>query len=200
MTITYEFENNLYVNTTNRCSCDCVFCLRKNTQTVGNSDSLWLDREPTKEEIWADIDRRDLNAYNHLVFCGFGEPFYRIDNIIWVCEQAKKRAPGLPIRIDTNGHDLLINRADSLEKLAGLVDILSVSLNGKDKEQYNRMSRPADPAHAFDAMLDFCRRAVHVVPRVIMTVVDVIAAQDIEACRGIAQDIGAEFRVREFIK
>ena len=81
-TITYEYGENLYVNTTNRCNFNCEFCLRHNGR--GGSiytHNLWLEREPTKEEILADIESRDLAKYKQLVFCGFGEPSYRIDDI-----------------------------------------------------------------------------------------------------------------------
>ena len=49
-TITYEYGENLYVNTTNRCNFNCEFCLRHNGH--GGSiytHNLWLEREPEKE-------------------------------------------------------------------------------------------------------------------------------------------------------
>ena len=66
-TITYEYEGNLYVNVTNRCNYRCSFCLRHNEASQGSiySDNLWLEREPTKEEILADIEGRDLSKYRH---------------------------------------------------------------------------------------------------------------------------------------
>ena len=51
MTITYVYGKNLYVNLTNRCPNACDFCLRTTGDHVGDSGSLWLEREPTKEEI-----------------------------------------------------------------------------------------------------------------------------------------------------
>ena len=92
-TITYEYGENLYVNTTNRCNFNCEFCLRHNGR--GGSiytHNLWLEREPTKEEILADIESRDLAKYKQLVFCGFGEPSYRIEDICWVIDQLKAKA------------------------------------------------------------------------------------------------------------
>ena len=59
MTITYSYGKNLYVNTTNRCDMHCDFCLRQSGDGVGEADSLWLEREPTREEIWEDIQKRD---------------------------------------------------------------------------------------------------------------------------------------------
>ena len=54
MTITYVYGKNLYVNLTNRCPNACDFCLRTTGDHVGDSGSLWLEREPTKEEILTD--------------------------------------------------------------------------------------------------------------------------------------------------
>ena len=77
-TITYEYKGGLYVNLTNRCDCNCVFCLRHNGHKGSiYADDLWLDHEPTREEALADFLRRDLTSYREIVFCGFGEPMYR---------------------------------------------------------------------------------------------------------------------------
>ena len=51
MTILYEVGQNLYVNVTNKCPCACTFCIRNNGDGAYGSDSLWLDREPSLEEI-----------------------------------------------------------------------------------------------------------------------------------------------------
>ena len=61
MTITYVYGKNLYVNLTNRCPNACDFCLRTTGDHVGDSGSLWLEREPTKEEILTELEKRDLS-------------------------------------------------------------------------------------------------------------------------------------------
>ena len=83
MTITYEVGNGLYVNVTNRCTNACEFCVRQTAD--GTYGELWLEKEPTKQEILDDILARDLSAYNELVFCGYGEPTVRLHDILWVC-------------------------------------------------------------------------------------------------------------------
>ena len=90
MTITYVFEGNLYINITNQCPNNCEFCLRNNTDSVGDSESLWLDREPSKEEILSDILKRDLKKYPELVFCGYGEPTCRLDDMLYICSKIKE--------------------------------------------------------------------------------------------------------------
>ena len=47
-------------------------------------------------------------------------------------------------------------------------------------------------------MLAFAREMQQYVPRVILSVVDCIDSDEIEDCRKICADIGAEYRVRVF--
>ena len=42
MTIFYEFEGKLYANITNRCPCSCVFCIRKNGDSVADNTACGL--------------------------------------------------------------------------------------------------------------------------------------------------------------
>ena len=74
MVIAYPIKSGLYVNLTNRCPCACEFCLRKNGPGVQGSDSLWLEREPTRKEAIAAVDAANPAQYAELVFCGYGEP------------------------------------------------------------------------------------------------------------------------------
>ena len=67
MIITYELHNSLYVNLTNRCSNACTFCVRTKHDNVNGEDDLWLEREPTLDEIKADFEKRDLDKYDAVV-------------------------------------------------------------------------------------------------------------------------------------
>ena len=194
MTITYSYGSNLYVNTTNRCDMHCNFCLRQMGDGVGEADSLWLEREPTKEEIWEDIQTRDLSQYQELVFCGYGEPTYRLHDILWVCDQVRAHSP-ISIRMDTNGHANLIWGEDVAPLFQGRFDTVSISLNAKDKKTYDERCAP-DYENGYEAMLDFTREVRSFVPRVIMSVVDCISEEEIEACCQVCAQIGAEYRVR----
>ena len=61
MTITYEYEGALYVNLTNKCNCNCEFCLRHGRKegSIYTEDSLWLEREPTRQEALDSFLSRD---------------------------------------------------------------------------------------------------------------------------------------------
>ena len=202
MTITYEYEGALYVNLTNRCDCACVFCLRHNGHKGSiYADDLWLDHEPTVDEALADFRKRELSQYREIVFCGFGEPMYRVDDICVIVDALKAECPALPpVRINTNGHANLIHNRDVTPDLTGRIDTVSISLNGSSAEEYCAVTQPKDGEQAWEAMLDFTRRCAKAVPHVVMTIVDKDKTpEDIEKCRALAQSLGATLRVRAYI-
>ena len=202
MTITYEYEGALYVNLTNRCDCNCVFCLRHNGHKGSiYADDLWLEHEPTVAEALADFEARDLSSYREIVFCGFGEPIYRWDDIRAIVDALKVKHPDLPpVRINTNGHADLIHGRDITGELTGRIDTVSISLNGATAEEYCAVTQPRDGEAAWQAMLDFTRRCVGRVPHVVMTIVDKDKTQeDIKTCRAMAESLGAKLRVRAYI-
>ena len=90
MTIFYEFEGKLYANITNKCPCSCVFCIRKNGDSVADNDSLWLEHEPSYEEIIKAFDDFDKTGLHELVFCGYGEPMERADVLLEVAKYVKQ--------------------------------------------------------------------------------------------------------------
>ena len=51
--ITYDYYGSLYINLTNRCDCRCVFCIRD--QADSSLGGLWLQEEPKKEDVLAEI-------------------------------------------------------------------------------------------------------------------------------------------------
>lgn len=197
--ITYDYFGSLYINMTNRCDCRCVFCIRdQDTSALGG---LWLEKEPTKEAVLEEILDRDLTPYAEIVFCGYGEPTCRADDMLWICDQLKAsgRADLPPIRLNTNGHGSLINHRNIAPELKGRLDAVSVSLNGSNQEEYVRLTRPGSGEKGWEAMLDFVREAVKYVPKVMVSIVDYDKSDaEIEACRKLAESLGAIFRVRPF--
>lgn len=202
MTITYEYEGALYVNLTNRCDCACVFCLRHNGHKGSiYADDLWLEHEPSVEEALESFRSRDLSAYREIVFCGFGEPSYRLDDICTLIDTLKAEYPNLPpIRMNTNGHANLIHGRDVVPLFSGRFDRLSISLNGQNPADYCAVTRPKGGEKAWESMLEFTRSAAKVVPDVVMTIVDQgKTPADIDACKILAESLGARLRVREYI-
>lgn len=195
--ILYRFGDGLYVNMTNQCPCNCTFCIRRNGNSVGEADSLWLNHEPTVEETIEAFRAADLSQYQEIVFCGYGEPLTRLDDVIAVCRYLKENT-NLPVRLNTNGLSDLIHAKRTAPMLEGLFDTVSVSLNAPNAQSYIAVTRPKFGEVSFEAMLAFTRDIKAFVPHVVMSVVDVISPQEIEACAAIAQQIGVEFRVRAY--
>ena len=198
MTITYSVKTGIYVNMTNRCPCACTFCLRHNGEGVYGSDSLWLDREPTVQEVCDSIDTWDLSKYNEIVFCGYGEPMERLYDLLEVAKYIKSKSD-IKIRINTNGLADLIWNEKTAPKLEGLIDTVSVSLNATNKEEYLKVVRPKFGIDSYDAMLNFSKDCSKYVPNVVMTVVDVVTSkQELEICGKICESVGAILRVRPY--
>lgn len=198
MTIFYEVGDNLYVNLTNKCPCACTFCIRNHADGAYGSDPLWLEHEPSIDEIFEDMNSLDIAKYNEIVFCGYGEPTCRLDTLITVADELKAR-PNCPLlRINTNGLGDLINGKSIAKELCDFMDIISVSLNAGTKDEYMKVTRPKFD-NAWEAMQKFTADCVKQnSARVIMSVVDVIPAEQIEASRKVAENLGAELRVRTY--
>jgi len=190
-------HKNIYVNLTNNCPCSCTFCLR-NTKEMAESNSLWLDREPTVEEIIGEFEKYDLTQFNEIIFCGFGEPLTRLNDLLEVAKYLKNRSSNTPIRINTNGLADLIHKKETAPLLKDLIDTVSISLNASNAEEYFRLTRNKFGIESYDAMLKFAVSCKEYVPNVVMTVVDCIGQKEIDACQAVCDTIGVPLRVRAF--
>lgn len=190
-------KENIYVNLTNKCSCSCTFCLR-NTKEMAESNSLWLHTEPTVEEIIGEFEKYDLTQFNEVIFCGFGEPLTRLDDLLEVAKYLKNRNSNTPIRINTNGLADLTHKKEIAPLLKGLINTVSISLNASNAEEYFRLTRNKFGIESYDAMLKFAVSCKEYVPNVVMTVVDCIGQEEIEACQVVCDTIGVPLRVRSF--
>lgn len=199
MTILYEFHNNLYVNLTNHCPCACTFCLRQTTDHMGDSGSLWLEKEPTAVQVISEFKKFHMPDYNELVFCGFGEPTEALDVLLEVARYAKHTWPSVQIRINTNGLGSLINNKDITPLFDGLIDIISISLNTPNADRYLELTRSKFGIGSFQAMLDFAHNCTKYVPEVVMsTVSTTITPQEEEQCADLCRQTGATYRIRPF--
>ncbi|MCL2108260.1 MAG: TatD family nuclease-associated radical SAM protein [Oscillospiraceae bacterium] len=205
MNIFYTLHDKLYVNITNRCSCACIFCIRKGSEGHGSADSLWLPHEPLLPEIKAAFDfergQGGLDGMTEIVFCGFGEPMERADLVLECCEYFKAHSD-LPIRLNTNGLVKLIHPDFDMARLS-CFNSVSVSLNADDEAEYLRVTRPGFNADKlvqspYAAMLSFAETAKKYTA-VSFTVVDVIGDERIENCRKISRDMDIPLKIRHFI-
>lgn len=210
----YGDPGRLYLNATNRCTNHCSFCVRQHGPGLGEA-VLWGGDEPDRAGLLAAIESKGgLRAFSEFIWCGFGEPTFRLDLIAEAAPYLRSR--GAKIRLNTNGHACLIHGRDVLPDLAVAVDSVSVSLNAPDADRYVKLSRPFPqalrmspnpdvaaaeppaPERFWEAMLDFLRRAPGAFREVQASVVGfVLDRGEIEACRELAAELGVrKFRVR----
>lgn len=195
--VVYWFDDTLYLNITNRCTNRCYFCLRKLRMGIGEFN-LVLENEPKKCEVEREL-RNALNKklWKEIVFCGFGEPTTRLDTLLEVARWLG-RIVQIPVRVDTNGHALLLfpGRCVGKELKEASIRKVSVSLNAADEVTYNAVCRPR-LSNVFQKVLEFIVEARDAGLEVEITAV-AIPEVEVSKVRKIAQDMKVDFRVRPY--
>lgn len=198
MVILYEVHNGLYVNMTNKCPCRCTFCLRQEKDEMNGSGSLWLEREPSVDEVKAEFAKFDMSKYEEVVFCGFGEPSERLYDVLEVAEFVKNNY-NLPTRINTNGLSDLIWNKNTAPDYEGKIDVVSISLNTPNKIRYYELTRNKFGIEAFDAMLKFAENVKKYVKKTVLTTVSTtLTAEEEKECAEICKKLGVTYRIRPF--
>lgn len=198
--IIYIFEGTPYFNITNKCPCNCAFCIREKKDVVGEAEKMWHDTQPTFEDVKAAIDAFDWSKYDQAVYCGYGEPTNELELLVKSAAYMKEQHPDVKLRLNTNGLSDLINEKPTAELICKYMDAISVSLNEATSEKYDKITRNIYPGKAFDAVLRFTKDCVQCGADVRMSVVDVIPEEEIAQAKKICEATGARFRVREFIR
>ncbi len=191
-TLSYTIGQRLYLNITDRCTLVCAFCPKTQGSHQVHAYDLTLHQRPEVAAIIAAIG--DPTRYEEVVFCGFGEPTLRFKVLLQVAGYIKEH--GGRVRLNTDGLACLVNKRDVLPEMRGLVDAVSVSMNAQHEPLYNQHCAP-QLAGAWQAMLDFLRRAPAYIPEVTATAIDGLAGVDIRACERLATDLGVKFRARQ---
>ncbi|MCM1265535.1 MAG: TatD family nuclease-associated radical SAM protein [Candidatus Gastranaerophilales bacterium] len=193
-------ENKVYINLTNGCTNDCLFCVRRIKDDVVGAD-MWLETENiTASDVIEQLEKYQDKLPNGLTFCGYGEPTIKFDILKEVAEYIKRKYPDTYIKINTNGHGNAINKKNILPELKGLIDEISISLNAQNEDLYNKLCLPkVDNAYA--EMLEFAKTSVQEGFKTTMSIVSGYQNYDvdIDKCEKITQDIGAVFRNREWL-
>jgi TatD family-associated radical SAM protein len=199
MTVTYTVGDGLYLNITNKCTNSCDFCIRNEGDGAYGSDSLWLEREPTLDEIKAEIDKSEPEKYKEIVFCGYGEPTSRLYDMLEVAKYIKSEY-NIPVRLNTNGQANLMYNKDCTPLFEGCFDTVSISLNSPTPEGYDKVCHSEYGLLALPGIIDFAEKLKAYVNNVVFTVVSgFVSDNEIEASRLIAEKAGVAFRVREFV-
>lgn len=189
----------VYINLTNACTNDCIFCLRNEKDDVCGSE-MWHDDNYSLEDIIEQFESFKPTP-KQVVFCGYGEPFLRKEMMKAFSQYLRKNYPNIKIRVNTNGHANAIYMTNVAEEFKDLLDEASVSLNADNAYDYEEICRPKI-SDAYDSVKDFikaCNKAGIKTYASIVTGFDKKHNINVENCEKIAHELGAEFRNREFI-
>lgn len=188
---------NMYVNITNRCNCNCTFCLRH----LKEDHKLWLkDGEPSVEEIKQAFLNAPMDNVKEIVICGFGEPTIRLDDLIKVLKFIREKYPQMKVRMNTNGlSDLEFGKSTALI-FEGLLDTISISLNESTAQKYLDVTRSRFGIKSYNAMLEFASQCKKYIPNVVVTIVDIIGEAEIAACKKVCEQYGLNLRIRKYEK
>ncbi len=190
--IAYPIRNSLYLSITDRCTLVCEFCPKTHGDYHVQGYDLEMNHRPEVEEILQNLP--DLEPYDEIVFCGFGEPTLRLKTLLAVAAEIRKR--GKKIRLNTDGLGNLVNKRNILPDLGAVIDSVSVSLNAQNEAVYNQHCQP-QLTGSYQAMLEFVRIAPQYIEDVTVTAIHGLDNVDIEACRQMARELGVKFRQRE---
>lgn len=193
-----EGKRNLYINITNKCNCACTFCLR-NMKKMRETSSLWLKHQPTLAEYNEELKAVSWDKIAEIVFCGFGEPTMELELLLTLMKKLKNEHPQLKIRLNTNGLANLEYSRDITKEFAGILDIISISLNASNAERYYELTRAKFGIKSYEAMLEFAALAKKYVPSVVLTIVDHVNSEtEIAKCQKICDERGLTLRVRPY--
>ena len=201
-TLVYELYGKIYINLTNRCTNECIFCLRQDKDDVCGQ-KLWLDNEDFTATDVIDQFNKLINDKNksEVIFCGYGEPLLKFEMLKEVAKYIKENYPSTKIRVNTNGHANFVYKKNIVPELKGLIDEFSVSLNGENSEEYNELSKPKFEG-AYEEVKKFIKACSEENIDVVASVVEGYKGRhlNLEKCEQTAKDLGAKFRVREWIQ
>lgn len=196
--LVYSLEDKIYINLTNRCTNDCIFCLRKDKGDVCGQ-KLWLDSEEfTSEDVIKQL--KNFEIPKEIVFCGYGEPLLKLDILKEVAKYIKDNYPATRTRINTNGHANYVYKRNIVPELVGLIDEISVSLNGSTSEEYDKLSQPKFKG-AYDEVKKFIKACSESGIKTDTSIVDGYKGRrlNVKKCEEISESLGAKLRVREWI-
>lgn len=189
---TYQIGDSLYINVTNRCNADCVFCRRKDGAIIRGYDLTMKKSEELEASIYIE-EIGDPKNYDEIVFCGYGEPTIRWEIVKEIAEYVKKK--GGMTRMNSNGHGNFINKKDITPEMKGLIDTVSISLNSVDPNQYAELMQVDEKLHS--EMIDFATKAKNY-SNVVMSIVGLNEVDQELAKKFVTEKIGVNFRERAY--
>ncbi len=139
----------------------------------------------------------DLSRFKEVVFCGFGEPTYKVEEMVALCDYFHGK--GLKTRLNTNGQGNLINKRDIVPDLKGKIDFVNISLNASCVEKYQPICRSQFGEAGFAGLIEFAKICRRNGVDCRFSIVDCIGEEEVEACKRLADSVKIPLYVRKYI-
>ena len=196
----YLLDGKIYINLTNLCSNDCVFCIRAIKEDVVGANLFLTTEKLDVEEVKKQLDDMQPDNYKEIIFCGYGEPILKLDELKEIAKYIKAQYPHIKTRINTNGQGNLIHKRNIVPELVDSIDSVSVSFNGETKEVYDAISLPKIE-NAYEGMKDFIKECVNSGIETTATIVTGYKNYEVnlESCKTQIEAMGAKFRERPWL-
>lgn len=196
--LAYKYKKNLYINLTSKCPTACSFCIKFSWKGEYRNYYLLMKNDPPVKEVISEAKSKLNDKIDEVVFCGYGESTYRLNEMKEVYSALKNGK--LKFRLNTIGLGNLINGRDITPFLGEFLDTVSISLNTIDKEKWLKLMRPLPEYRdkAFESAVDFIKLAKKNIKDVVVTAVH-LKDVDVEAIRRFCKQIGVRFKLRRFL-
>jgi TatD DNase family protein len=172
----------------------CPYCIKYKWANDFHGNDLKLEREPSAQDVIKAIG--DPTKYGEIIFCGYGDALTRLEEVKEISGWVKEN--GGKVRINTAGLANKYYGKNILPQLKGIVDVLSISLNGTNPEEHNRINRPMFKEESFDEIIAFAKLAKDYINSVVITAVE-LPQLDVSKVERIAKEIGVQFRSRPYL-
>ena len=205
---TYRYNNSLYINLTNKCPTDCVFCVKKLWKMQFHGYNLDISKfEPNAAAyIIALSEESKTMDFKELVFCGYGEPTMRLAEMLDITNAVRAgKIAGLrkdfSIRLNTNGLGNLINERNIVPQLKGQIDFVNISLNTMNPEQWLHLMNPVEKYRekGFLSVLRFIEDCSKILDTTTITAIDNLEA-NMEQLDTFAKKLKINLRIRTGIE
>jgi TatD DNase family protein len=200
--VAYKIRNSIYVNLTNKCTNQCIFCPKYQNGAVNfnvKGYNLELKHEPSETEVLSSV----FHYYNfkEVVFCGLGEPTLRLDVLKKVAVHLKNK--GIYVRLDTDGLANAVHGRNVAKELGDYIDSISISLNAADSDYYDAVCRPQIKKNSglsinpFNSILEFIDESKKYIKDVVVSAVG-LKDLNVEKVKKIAEEKMVKFKFRKY--
>jgi TatD DNase family protein len=175
----------------------CPYCIKHKWAGAFRGNDLALTKEPTASQTIEAIQKLGQPSnFDEIIFCGYGDALIRLDETVEIAKWIKQN--GGKTRVNTAGLANAFYKENILPRLKGLIDAISVSLNGTNPRQHNELNKPMFAETAFNEIINFAKEAKNYIPSVTITAVE-LPGLDIKKVEEIAKNAKVNFRARPYL-